>query len=342
MIITTTNSIENAKVVKYLGVVTTNLVIGTDFFSDLMASFADIFGGMAGTYHRHMDELYQKAYDSLTIKASMLGANAVLGFKIDFDEISGKGMQMFMISVSGTAVCIKMEEDLLDDYECHCTSVSAADVEIELFKSKWKNRNENITPRANEINYIIENRLWDLVPSLYAYYVQYNSFSEARPIDIKFPAIMSLLSYELAIKFIYDDYSEYWLYAFPLIRDYKLFCAEKVLEILEDGHIDLAIELLQTAKMNYTIEDVRSMKAIVEYLDNLPDKGQIAEVKAGPFSSKLVEMYQCPSRHKNEKQIEFCEVCGQNIKGLRQSQVEIISAFKDRVNIIEKMLGSNL
>ena len=45
MIITTTNTIENATIEKYLGEVTTNLVIGTGFFSDFTAQLTDFFGG---------------------------------------------------------------------------------------------------------------------------------------------------------------------------------------------------------------------------------------------------------------------------------------------------------
>lgn len=52
LIITTTNSIENAQVEKYFGVVTTNLVIGTNLFSDFKASLTDIFGGMSGAYRK--------------------------------------------------------------------------------------------------------------------------------------------------------------------------------------------------------------------------------------------------------------------------------------------------
>jgi|GEM_PF-4615400 len=41
----TTNSIENATIDKYIGIVYTNKVIGTNFFSDLDASITDIFLG---------------------------------------------------------------------------------------------------------------------------------------------------------------------------------------------------------------------------------------------------------------------------------------------------------
>ena len=66
MLITTTNSIDNAKVEKYLGVITTNLVIGTGFFSDFTAAFSDFFGGMSGTYREQMDTLYEKVVELIS------------------------------------------------------------------------------------------------------------------------------------------------------------------------------------------------------------------------------------------------------------------------------------
>ena len=51
-----------------------------------------------------MDTLYERARDQISFEAKQKGANAILGYRIDFDEISGQGKSMFMISVSGTAV----------------------------------------------------------------------------------------------------------------------------------------------------------------------------------------------------------------------------------------------
>lgn len=104
IIITTTNNVENYVVDNYLGVVTANLVIGTNVFSDFVASLSDFFGGMSGTYRKQMDTLYERARDQISFEAKQRGANAILGYRIDFDEISGQGKSMFMISVSGTAV----------------------------------------------------------------------------------------------------------------------------------------------------------------------------------------------------------------------------------------------
>lgn len=109
IIITTTNSVKGYKIEKYLGVVNANFVAGTDFVVDFLAKFSDFFGGNSIVYKSEMDELYDKAKRSIEAEVLKLGGNAVLGYSVDFDEISGKGKSMFMISASGTAV--KLTQD---------------------------------------------------------------------------------------------------------------------------------------------------------------------------------------------------------------------------------------
>ncbi len=345
LIITTTNSIENAKIEKYLGVVTTNLVIGTNFFSDFKASFTDFFGGMSGTYRKQMDTLYQRAYDALSIKASALGANCVLGFKIDFDELSGKGTQMFMISVSGTAVKIKQALDTSHNNNTSNVSVSADQLNIEVFKENWHKRNKAHTPWINELNFIMSNNLTDLAESLYDYYATERVQIDARPIDEKFPIILSTLSYDEAVEVIYKDYETRYTYAYDLIKANKLFNAQKVLDLLNAGHLNLVIKLLETEKPDYMREDVEVMTEILSVLDALPDKGKFQEMKSGVFSAKLEEMYICPLGHKNNKDVIFCEGthngswCGLNIKGLNREQVDTIEAFRVKVNILKTLLA---
>lgn len=340
MIITTTNSIEGAKVEKYLGVVTTNLVIGTNFFSDFKASFTDFFGGMSGTYRKQMDTLYQRAYDALSLKASSMGANCVLGFKIDFDELSGKGTQMFMISVSGTAVKIAFESTTSNNIQ-QVGTISTNKISVELFKERWSARSKNLLPTQKELNFIMENGLWELSESLYDYYVTpRGGYEEVRPIDEKFPIILSAMSYDDIIKFIYKDYSSRRIYAYTLIKENNLFNGEKILEFLHDNHTSEAIELLETEKNEYNEADAKIMEEICVFVDNLPDKGKIEEVKGGLLSSKMVEKYICPNGHKNDKEFEFCQEfnCDLNIKGLTRAEVNIINTFKDKVRIIKTLL----
>lgn len=344
LIITTTNSIENAQVEKYFGVVTINLVIGTNLFSDFKASLTDIFGGMSGAYRKEMDTLYHRAYDALSLKASTLGANCILGFKIDFDELSGKGTQMFMISVSGTAVRIKHNESATQVNNSISMSVTAEKLKIEVFKEQWYNRNSMFSPRYDELNFIMSNNLTELSASLYDYYATVNNTIDKRPIDEKFPIFLSTLSYDEAVKVVYKDYAERHIYAYDLIKTNNLFNAEQVLNLLHAGNINLAVALLETEKPEYVKQDVDVMEKILLFLDSLPDKGKLQEMKSGVFSAKMEEMYICPRGHKNSKETVYCEGthngdwCGLNIKGLTNGEVNIIEAFRMKVNILKKLL----
>jgi uncharacterized protein YbjQ (UPF0145 family) len=107
----TTNNIEGYRILKYISPIVANVVIGTGFLTDLFAGFTDIFGGRSDAYQRQLKELYETAINQLKKEAQEKGANCILGMKIDLDEISGKGMQMFMLNAIGTAVIIKTEEE---------------------------------------------------------------------------------------------------------------------------------------------------------------------------------------------------------------------------------------
>ena len=82
------------------------------------------------------------------------------------------------------------------------------------------------------------------------------------------------------------------------------------------------------------------MKEIVSFLDNLPDKGTIEEVKGGLLSSSPKLKYICPNGHKNDSKTEFCSdfMCGLNIKGLVKSQVDCIKVFKERTEVLSQLL----
>lgn len=114
MIITTTNSIEGYSVRKYLGVVNANVVLGTNLFSDFTASLSDVFGGHSGTYKNKLNLIYNEVMKEVSKNAESYHADAILGLHINFDEISGGGKSMFMVSASGTVVTL--EKNNVDRY----------------------------------------------------------------------------------------------------------------------------------------------------------------------------------------------------------------------------------
>lgn len=342
ILITTTNSIENATIEKYLGVVTTNLVIGTNVFSDFVASFSDFFGGMSGTYRRQMDSLYEQAYEAISIKAMTRGANCIVGFKVDFDEISGKGKSMFMISVSGTAAKVKFSQNkAISEGSGLIKSIQNDSLKIEFFKHQWAKRNSEDFPTDKEWDFIIRYNLTELASSLYDYY--YKACNDRLnyqddPVFDNFPLLLSNMGYDDSVNVIYKDYPSRHAAAFDLIQDNLLFNPDKIFDLIQQGDVDNAINLLLTEKSEYTKEDIISMEKVIDSLESIPDKGSIQEVKSGLLSSKTTEMFICPNGHKNDKENDFCSTCGLNIKGLTQKQVNIIEDFKTRVNILKSLL----
>ena len=104
MIITSTNQIQGYEITQYLGLINVNVVLGANFFSDFFASFTDVFGGYSSSYQSKLDKIYSDALSALTEKAINKGADAIVGVHFDFDELSGKGKSMFMVTAYGTAV----------------------------------------------------------------------------------------------------------------------------------------------------------------------------------------------------------------------------------------------
>ncbi len=103
MIITTTPNIEGRTITEYLGVVTSQTIIGANFFKDILAGLRDFFGGRSGAYERILDEAKQYAMEELVHRAQSIGADAVVGIDLDYETVGSHG-SMLMVSVSGTAV----------------------------------------------------------------------------------------------------------------------------------------------------------------------------------------------------------------------------------------------
>jgi uncharacterized protein YbjQ (UPF0145 family) len=99
--------LDGKKIVRYIGIVTGEAILGTNFFKDLFAGVTDLIGGRSGTYERELRKAKTIAMQEMIEEAQKLGANAVIGVDLDYEEISPGQGTMLMVSVSGTAVVIE-------------------------------------------------------------------------------------------------------------------------------------------------------------------------------------------------------------------------------------------
>ena len=99
--ITTTGNIEGRAVTEYLGVVAGETILGVNVFKDIAAGFRNIVGGRSGKYEEELRNGRTTAISEMREAAEAMGADAVLGVKIDYETVGG---QMLMITAAGTAV----------------------------------------------------------------------------------------------------------------------------------------------------------------------------------------------------------------------------------------------
>ena len=106
MLLTTTNTIENKNIVKYVGLVTGEAIIGANLFRDIFAGIRDIVGGRSGSYEEVLREAKDNAVSEMEENARQLGANAVIGIDLDYETVGQNG-SMLIVTASGTAVVFK-------------------------------------------------------------------------------------------------------------------------------------------------------------------------------------------------------------------------------------------
>jgi uncharacterized protein YbjQ (UPF0145 family) len=108
MILTTTDVIQGAAIQSYLGIVTAEVVYGSNFLRDFLASIRDIVGGRTGSYERLFEEGQRKAMEELEQRAQRLGADAVVGIAVDTGTINvDQSGVLLVITATGTAVRIR-------------------------------------------------------------------------------------------------------------------------------------------------------------------------------------------------------------------------------------------
>ncbi|BAZ19652.1 hypothetical protein NIES4073_05250 [Kalymmatonema gypsitolerans NIES-4073] len=108
MILTTTDVIQGTIIQSYLGIVTAEVVYGSNFLRDFFASIRDIIGGRTGSYERLFEEGQRKALEELERRALRLGADAVIGIEVDTGTINvDQSGVLILITATGTAVKLR-------------------------------------------------------------------------------------------------------------------------------------------------------------------------------------------------------------------------------------------
>ena len=104
MIVVTTETIANKRVVKTLGLVRGNTVRARHIGKDILAGLRNIVGGEVHEYAKLIAESREQSLDRMTREAEELGANAVIATRFTTSVMMGGAAELLAV---GTAVVVE-------------------------------------------------------------------------------------------------------------------------------------------------------------------------------------------------------------------------------------------
>ena len=104
MILVTTESVPNRRILRTLGIVKGNTVRACHIGDDLMAFLKNLVGGEMAEYTEVIAKSREQAMDRMTDEARTLGANAIVGIRFETSHITQGAAE---IMAYGTAVVVE-------------------------------------------------------------------------------------------------------------------------------------------------------------------------------------------------------------------------------------------
>ena len=316
MIVTTTSTIEGAKITRYIGLISEHVVIGSWFGSDFLATFTDAFGAFSRTYEDKLSKIKSRAMDELTRKARQKGANCIVGASVDVDEITGGGKQMFMITAAGTAVVLDQEPQSSNPVK----NILASFTQSQLDKIASL---ESLVRRIEGINsYLAAEHSKKILEE----HTEYFDISHLRRIveaylkDSSYLSIESIRQFDLLVEkdqlreLVYSLLSSKdAVQAFSLMTIYseaEIFDQAKTMSLLSEDETKIggfvSTFLARESYDQSTIAEIEKLKELL--ITQFPENVEILEKKG---------RWVCRNEHKVRLELKECETCGYDRRGMK-------------------------
>jgi uncharacterized protein YbjQ (UPF0145 family) len=104
IIMTTTNNIDGYLISKYIGIDSSEVVIGTGVLGEFVSDLNDFMGERSTNFEKKIQDAKEIVFNKLKRKALDKGANAIVGIDIDYTEFTGNKIG---IIANGTLVIIE-------------------------------------------------------------------------------------------------------------------------------------------------------------------------------------------------------------------------------------------
>jgi len=107
MIVVTSETVANHRIIKSLGLVRGNTVRARHVGKDILAGLRNIVGGEVHEYSKLMAESREQTLDRMIAEAKQLGANAIVTTRFTTSVMMGGAAELLAV---GTAVVVEPED----------------------------------------------------------------------------------------------------------------------------------------------------------------------------------------------------------------------------------------
>lgn len=361
-LLSTTSTLEGYLIKEYLGTVSAHVAAGTGFFSDFTASFSDFFGGRSQTYQKQLQNIQTHVLKTLEENAKRQGANAVIGIRIDQDEISGKGKQMFMVTAVGTAVSVEKLNVNSIDSEKKSNSIDGSEVN-ERIKVKWaldSLKSKDVRIDENTWAIIAKRQEFQVLePALdLLFQVKRNSQNEymnygekdwerflnyRQLLETNTKDLLMNISQSISTAFIYEylkkDKNAFGFFE-QIIIDGNLIDLEQIKYLLSESDFHFRkkiLKLLLTEKEYYTPNDIQLMEALIEKINS--SFNDLSTSKEGGVFSKKEKWICSGCKNTNDETQTHCSSCDKDRLGFSSKEknpVMIISLLQEKITVLKE------
>lgn len=334
--VTTTQGFDRVKIAKYLGPVTAHITIGMNVFKDLSSAITDFWGGRSKAYQNTLQEINNDAIVELRHKAWALGANCVLGLKVDTDEIAAQGKSMLMVTAVGTAAIADFKSKEAAEEEMSDPWLSQESFKVIARKNSYiyAASQGNLKTNAKFWDFVTRYQLDELAPQILDDYEErIEKLVDPKELDPQVLEYFQALEPEPAQKALYrrlaNKKSSTLLKTAikNIIITANLVDFHLSYELLQHKDFDtrkLGLLLLTTGyKSVYLPTDKEPISKTIEELPELFPRVATFSTKKKALSSKEKEIWICQCGKENNMENEHCSRCEKDVYGFYADEKNI-------------------
>lgn len=355
ILLTTTESLQGWEIESYLQPIFSNVVVGAGFLSEIGASFSDLFGSRSSSYEKTLKVVNDSALQILQSKASELGANCVIGIKVNTHQISGKNTQMFMISAYGTAVLAKNTTAVKTTTSLKEIDKSTVVERATLINLLNNFKKEGFRPTLSDLQFIVESKSGEFksdVFSILRKLVKQSSGDETVQDGERYCLeYFSVIDPSDAITILYEslfvETDEILINKIvSVIKTYDLVDYDRCVQLLNSQSQlkkKVALHILTSNKHTYVIDDILPIKKIALILEaSFPILSNVTTQK-GFLSSSPKEVWVCTCSKSNPISEVYCGYCYNNQYGFRAEELKpstVIDNLNNKALALEELFKS--